>query len=134
MKTKLPAPLALKKFIVQKANEIAYNGFNYNGPLETKQEIEDAYAYTVDNDSFGIKSEVRYEGLETDLPAPISRHYECEIRALKTDDGWIGYNFWHGGGKHGAPESIDWISDSYYLTCEEKEVLTIQRTWAKVIQ
>ena len=106
MKTKLPAPLALKKFIVQKANEIAYNGFNYNGPLETKQEIEDAYAYTVDNDSFGIKSEVRYEGLETDLPAPISRHYECEIRALKTDDGWIGYNFWHGGGKHGAPESI----------------------------
>jgi hypothetical protein len=133
MTTKLPAPLALKKYIVQQANDTAYRGFNYSGPLETEQQIEDAYEHTIDKDLFGIKNEVRHEGFETDLPAPISRHYECEVRALKTDDGWIGYNFWHGGGKHGSPECIDWIGESYYLTREEKEVLTIQRTWAKVV-
>lgn len=130
--TKLPAPLALKKYIVQQAKDMAYNGFNYNGPLETESEIEDAYCYTVDNDGYGIKETVRCEGLETNLPAPFSRNYECEIRAIETDDGWICYNFWHGGGKFGNEESIDFISDAFYATCQEKEVLTIERTWTKV--
>jgi hypothetical protein len=128
----LPAPYALKKHIIQEANKMAYQGFNFSGPLETEQQIEDAYEYTINNDSFGVKGEVRHEGLETDLPAPNSRHYECEVRAIQTDDGWIAYNYWHGGGKFGNEEEIDFISDAYYVSCEEKEVLTIQRTWAKV--
>jgi hypothetical protein len=130
--TKVPAPLALKKYIVQQANTLNYRGFHCDSPLETADQIIDAYEYTIDNDGYGIKDTVRDEGVETGLPTPHSRHYECDARAILTEDGWIGYNFWHGGGKHGNEESIDFISDSYYLTCEEKEVLTIQRTWAKI--
>lgn len=130
--TKLPAPYALKKYIVQQANDMRYNDFHYSGPLETEEQIEEAYEYTIDNDGYGIESTVRCEGIETGLDTPFSRNYECEAKALLTDDGWIGYNFWHGGGKYGNEEEIDFVSDSYYLTCEEKEVLTIQRTWTKV--
>lgn len=130
--TKLSAPLALKKYIVQEANKIAYQGFHFDGPLNTEEEIERAYDYTIDKDNYGIKTEIKEWGFDTDLSTPLSRHYECDAKAIKTEDGWVGYNYWYGGGKHGAPESIDWISDAYYLNCEEKEVLTIQRTWSKV--
>jgi len=130
--TKLPAPIALKKYIVQQANDMNFNDFHYSGPLKTECEIEEAYEYTTQNDGYGIESSVRGEGIETNLNAPFSRHYECEVRALNTDDGWIAYNYWHGGGKFGNEEEIDFISDSYYVSCQEKEVLTIQRTWAKL--
>ena len=131
---KLPASYALKKYIVQQANAMNYRGFHYDGPLEIVDQIADAYEYTINNDGYGIKDTVRDEGIETGLPTPYSRNYECDARALLTEDGWIGYNFWHGGGKHGDEESIDFISDAYYLLCSEEEVLTIQRTWTKIEQ
>lgn len=130
--TKLPAPLALKKYIVLEANRQAYDGFNYNGPLETEDQILEAYDYTAENDGWGVESEIREGETETSIKSPWSRHYESKSVATKTQDGWIGWTYWYGGGKYGEPESIDWISDAYYLNCEEKEVLTIERTWSKV--
>lgn len=136
MTTKLPAPLALKKFILKQVAK-CYPDFKIP-PLNTEEEVQSFYEEACSGEFSGhIQDEtqdVRCYGLETDLPAPHSRHYECEVLALKTDDGWIGYNFWHGGGKYGNEEEIDFISDAYYVSCEEKEVLTIQRTWAKVVE
>jgi len=60
--TKLPAPLALKKYIVQEANKIAYQGFHFDGPLNTEEEIERAYDYTIDKDNYGIKTEIKEWG------------------------------------------------------------------------
>ena len=133
--TKLPAPLALKKFILKQVAE-SYPDFKLP-PLNTEDEIQDFYSDACSGDFSGhiqdATQDVRSYGLETSLPAPCSRHYECEVRAIQTDDGWIGYNYWYGGGKFGNEEEIDFISDAYHVSCEEKEVLTIQRTWTKVV-
>lgn len=133
---KLPAPIALKKHILKQVAE-CYPDFEWP-PLNTEEEIQNFYEISESGDFSGhiqdAVQDVRFYGLETNLPAPHSRHYECEVRAIQTDDGWIAYNYWHGGGKYGNEEEIDFISDAYYVSCEEKEVLTIQRTWTKVDQ
>lgn len=80
------------------------------------------------------REDFRTSGEETKIKSDNwSRHYESEEVAAKMDDGtWVGWTHWHGGGKHGEPAAIDWMEDAYFLTCQEKEVLTIERTWAKV--
>lgn len=80
------------------------------------------------------REDFRTSGEETNVKSDNwSRHYESEEVAAKMDDGtWVGWTHWHGGGKHGEPSAIDWMEDAYFLNCQEQEVLTIQRTWAKV--
>lgn len=75
--------------------------------------------------------EVRGMGDEINLkPTGWSRHFEIDAVALKIKDQWVGWNYYYGGGKHGEPEEIDWISDARLLNCEEKEVLRIERTFS----
>lgn len=77
------------------------------------------------------RSEIRCSGEETNLSTPFSRHYESDAVAAQYLDGsWVGWTYWYGGGKHGEPEAIDWMSDAYDLTCEEKQVTVTQRTFA----
>lgn len=132
---KLSAPNALRKHILEysllfkedlKLPELSTNEeveeFYFDPPKEFGDSVQDA------------REDVRQSGQETGLPTnEWSRHYECESVAAKMSDGsWVGWLYWHGGGKHGEPSAIDWIEHAYYLSCEEKEVLTIQRTWAKL--
>lgn len=79
------------------------------------------------------EEEFRTMGEETGIPCDnFSRHYECEPVATKLDDGtWVGWTHWHGGGKHGEPAAIDWMSDAYELNVvEEQKVMTV-RTFSK---
>ena len=79
------------------------------------------------------RNEIRCTCQETDFPTPLSRHYECNSVAARMPDGsWVGWNYWYGGGKHGEPEAIDWMSDAYDLTCTEEQVMTTKRTFTKV--
>lgn len=39
---KLPAPLALEKYIVEYANKQGYSGFGFSGLLNTETEIDEA--------------------------------------------------------------------------------------------
>lgn len=79
------------------------------------------------------RAEVRGSGIETGLPCEYSRHYESKAVALQADDGsWIGWTYWYGGGKHGEPESIDWIEYAYDLTCSEEQKTVTVRTFAKI--
>lgn len=65
----------------------------------------------------------RCNGQTTDLPCEGSRHYESEQVALQLDDGtYISWTYWSGGGKHGEPESMDWMGKAYEVNCTEKEV------------
>lgn len=76
------------------------------------------------------KSEVRYSGTDTGLPAPFSRHYEADAVAAPYIDGsWVGWTYWHGGGKHGEPEAIDWMEDAYEVNCTEEEKVVVVRTF-----
>lgn len=64
-----------------------------------------------------------------------SRHYECDEVAAQCPDGkWVGWTYWHGGGKHGEPEAIDWMNDAYEVSVTEEEKLVTVRSFAKMEQ
>lgn len=68
-----------------------------------------------------VLSELRH-GDESGLPPRYySRHYECtEVAAMRAGK-WVGWSYWHGGGKHGEPEAVDWVDDAYFLDVEESQ-------------
>lgn len=90
-------------------------------------------AYEADDDSLqDARYEVRASGIETGLETPHSRHYEAKAVAAQAPDGtWVGWTYWYGGGKHGEPESIDWMDDAYDLTCVEQENTVVVREFTK---
>jgi len=70
--------------------------------------------------------EFRSGEIETpDIKTEYSRHYESKAVAAKIPDGsWVGWTFWYGGGKHGNPEEIDWMSEAYDLRVTGERVVT----------
>lgn len=79
------------------------------------------------------RNEIRSCGQETGLRSEVSRHYETEAVAAQMPDGtWVGWTYFHGGGKHGEPEAMDWMHDAYDLVCSEKEQLVVVRTFERV--
>lgn len=82
------------------------------------------------------RSECRQGTEETGLPADahfrILRHYEAtSVAARMVDGSWVGWIYWHGGGKHGEPEAIDWMEDAYHLDVTEEERVVTVRTFLK---
>lgn len=75
----------------------------------------------------------RSSGVEINVsPEKHSRHYEVDYVATEIDGVWIGWHYWHGGGKHGEPESIDWIESSDILDLvSEKQVVTTIREFKR---
>lgn len=99
-------------------------------PLDTEEDIEDAYDGLEERDEHhDAISEIREGAVETNIPAPSSRHYESKSVAMCINGQWVGWTYWYGGGKHGEPEGIDW--DPYLLNCVEKEVVVTQREFTK---
>lgn len=79
------------------------------------------------------RNEIRCCGQETGLRSEVSRHYETEAVAAQMPDGtWVGWTYFHGGGKHGEPEAMDWMHDAYDLVCSEKEQLVVVRKFERV--
>jgi len=96
----------------------------------TEEEVEELWDEAVDMQD--AISEIRCGGYETGLPGQYSRHYESEEVAVQCPNGdWVGFTYWHGGGKHGEPEAIDWIQHAYDVECKEEEKLVIVRTFNK---
>ena len=91
--------------------------------------------YAANNDDYQLQdaaSDFRCSGVDTNLPAPYSRHYESQSVAKLIDGSWIGWTYWFGGGKYGEPEAVDWMNEAYELTCVEEEKLVTVRTFSKV--
>lgn len=101
----------------------------------TAENVDALYAETEEGDEDGMqdaRNEVRCSGIKTDLPAPSSRYYEGDSVAAKAPDGtWVGWTYWHGGGKHGEPEAIEWMGDAYDVECLEVEKLVTVREFSK---
>ena len=52
------------------------------------------------------------------------------MRCAEIDYKWVGWHYWYGGGKHGEPESIDWIEDAEFVDIEsEEEVVIVKRVF-----
>lgn len=82
---------------------------------------------------YDYESEFREGHVETKLPCEYSRHYEAKAVARKmSDDTWVGWTYWYGGGKHGNPEEIDWIEDAYDLEVTEVEKMVLFQEFKKV--
>ena len=83
---------------------------------------------------YDAQEEVRCSGERTGIEARSwSRHYECEEVASKCPDGtWVGWTYWHGGGKHGAPEEVEWMEDAYEVTLTEEQKMVTVRTFVAV--
>lgn len=87
---------------------------------------------------FDAQQDIMGGDWETKLPlepSEWSRHCEVKTVAAKDNCGnYLGWPFYYAGGKH-FDDAIYYdfsVASAYYLNCEEKEVLTIQRTWSKV--
>ncbi len=66
------------------------------------------------------------------IEAESNRHYESDAVAAKMEDGsWVGWLYWHGGGKHGEPSAIEWMGDAYELAVSEEEKMVTVRTFTK---
>jgi hypothetical protein len=103
-------------------------------PEVTADNVDELYE-SYDSDISDAEYEIREGEVETGLPCPWSRHYECKaVAALAPDGSWVGWTYWYGGGKHGEPEGIDWMSEAYDLVCEEEEKLVVVRTFSKVAE
>lgn len=99
------------------------------GNIDALYEAEDGDDYELQD----ARNEIRKGEVETGLPCESSRHYEAKAVAAKAPDGsWVGWTYWYGGGKHGSPEEVDWMSGAYELACTEEERVVVVRTFAKV--
>lgn len=88
-------------------------------PVVTAETVDAQYDALVAADGhWDARNEVRCSGTRTSLVRNIdyriARHYEHEEVAAKMPDGsWVGWTYWHGGGKHGQPDAIDWMPEAY---------------------
>lgn len=81
------------------------------------------------------KQDIRGGQAETNIdPEEWSRNYELKSVAYQLpDNSWIGWTYFYGGGKHGDPESVEWISTAYNLACHEEEKTIIVQTFEKKV-
>lgn len=112
------------------------NSWDGRAPLPENVTAEDIdRIYDELDENYGLqdaRNEIRSTGIETGLPCEWSRHYESEAVAAQMPDGsWVGWTHWHGGGKHGEPDAIDWISDAYDVNCVEKTKLVVVHEFSK---
>lgn len=72
------------------------------------------------------QNEMRCMGRKTGLATPTARHLEVDAVAVLTPfNQWVGFNYWHGGGKHSGAEEIEWMKDSYWVQAETDQVLRL---------
>jgi hypothetical protein len=78
-----------------------------------------------------VRDELRRSGTATGLPTQFNRNYESKEVAAQIGGRWIGWTYWHGGGKHGQPSEIEWMSEAYFLDVEEERREVILRTFVR---
>lgn len=102
-------------------------------PAATESNVDGLYDALREADGhWDAQNEVRCSGTDTGLEAEYSRHYESDAVAAKMPDGsWVGWTYWHGGGKHSEPEAMDWMNSAYNLNCKEEEKTVTVRTFTK---
>ncbi len=100
----------------------------------TDENIEECWGMWDECELQDFTEDFRCSGEETDLvPKNYSRHYESyDVAKMLNDGTWVGWTYWFGGGKHGEPSAVEWLPDSYDVTCAEEQKTVTVRTFAKV--
>lgn len=109
--------------------------------LATGEQVDIVYAQygsTHGDELHDISSGVRAGQVQTSLlpyicNARLLRDYDADMVATQMDDGsWVGWTYWHGGGRHGEPSAIQWMEDAIELSCVETEKVIIERTFSTI--
>jgi len=100
-------------------------------PEITADNIDALWDELREDELYDAQEEVRGSGEETSIEARSwSSHYECDEVAAKCPDGtWVGWTYWHGGGKHGEPGEFEWMEDAYDVTLTEEQKMVTVRTF-----
>lgn len=99
----------------------------------SKDNIDDIFARLEKTGlHYDYMHEFRVGEYNTDIHTPYSRHYESRSVASEMTGGiWVGWTYWYGGGKYADPDSIDWMSEAYFLDHKEEEKTVIIKTFTK---
>lgn len=130
----LTAPQRIKRHIMRSpAGVKVLSDMDVSFNPEDGQEIDELFNELLEEWLLqDLMNEFRCSGEETGLPAPYSRNYESDSVATKLDDGtWVGWVYWHGGGKFGDPDAIDWLQEAYDLKVKEEEKMVVVRTFTR---
>ena len=105
------------------------------GPFDTQEKIDAAFEaiedHGLDDDASEAESELRNSYTHvTGIECVSSRHYSTSSVARQFGGKWVGWTFWYGGGKHGEPESVEWMEDAYFV--DAKEETRVVLVFAKV--
>lgn len=128
----MTAQQRIKLHILKQALSCEFNtDLHWDGEI-TADNVDEAYeSVMVRNDAhWDYEREFRNSGENSDIECDHSRHYESKSVARELSDGtWVGWTYWYGGGKHGEPQSIDWMPFAYDVEMTEKVVPV--RTFSK---
>jgi len=99
----------------------------------TSENVDAFYREARKHDISEYANDFRTSGTETKIKSENwSRNYESDEVGARLKNGlWVGWTYWHGGGKHGDPESIDWMDGAYFLDVKEEEKMVIVREFSK---
>lgn len=119
---------ALKAQIIQHALDMMHSA-PHNFTEATAEDVDalwDEMREDYPDTMQDAQNEVRTSGRATGLATPHTRHLEVDAVAVLTPfNQWVGFYYWHGGGKHSGAEEIEWLKDSYWVQAETDQVLRL---------
>lgn len=104
-------------------------------PAITTENVDELYEALVAEDGhWDPMEEIRCTGIASKLTRQVDyqaqRHYEYKEVAAEMPDGtWVGWTYWHGGGKFGEPRAIDWMNDAYFVEHREEPIVIINHVF-----
>ena len=126
---------AILEYVAQSIKDDEDIELSLEGPFDTQEKIDAAFElieeHYLDDEVSEAESELRSSYThETGIECQSSRHYESKAVARQFGDKWVGWTYWYGGGKHGEPESVEWMEHAYFVEAKEETqvVLVFSRT------
>jgi hypothetical protein len=116
---------AILKQVAEWINDDEDIELSLEGPFDTEEKIDAAFEAIeeqfLDDEVSEAESELRGSYThETGIKCDYSRHYESKSVARQFGDKWVGWTYWYGGGKHGEPESVEWMEHAYFVEAKEE--------------
>ena len=104
--------------------------------IEELYDSTNLYSWIGDSDIVReVIHEFRESGEEIDDKVQQDRYYCYQDVARKitgSDELYLGWTYYFGGGKHAQPAEVEWMEDCYLLKCRKVEETRIVKVYEKV--
>lgn len=102
--------------------------------LKLPEQLDEAWNLAQEWDGWqDLREDFRNQGTRTELQTPWSRHYDCEMHVVQCPDGtWVAFPYWYGGGKHGEPQAIEWITADEIREVSMREETRVVRVFEEL--